>query len=51
MRALPLVVAGTFLSTCVAFAAEPMAPNDIQATFFDGKPFLPLPPRAAPNLR
>ncbi len=22
-----------------AFAAEPMAPSDIQATFFDGKPF------------
>jgi hypothetical protein len=39
MRALPLVVAGTFLSACVAFAAEPMAPSDIQATFFDGKPF------------
>ena len=39
MRALPLVVAGAFLSTCAAFAAEPMTPSDIQATFFDGKPF------------
>jgi hypothetical protein len=39
MRALPIVVAGTFFSTCVTFAADPMAPSDIQATFFDGKPF------------
>jgi hypothetical protein len=39
MRAPPLVVVGTFLSTCLTFAAEPMAPSDIQATFFDGKPF------------
>jgi hypothetical protein len=39
MRALPLVVAGAFLSTCAAFAAEPMTPSDIQATFSDGKPF------------
>src|SRR5271167_1606641 len=39
MRALRLVVAGTFLSTCVTFAAEPMAPSDIQATFFNGQPF------------
>jgi hypothetical protein len=26
-------------SASAAFAAEPMAPSDIQATFFDGKPF------------
>ena len=34
-----LVLAGIFLSASVAFAAEPMKPSDIQATFFDGKPF------------
>jgi hypothetical protein len=39
MRAGSLVVAGTLISACAAFAAEPMAPNDIQATFFNGKPF------------
>jgi len=39
MRAEPLVVAGILFSACVAFAAGPMAPSDIQATFFDGKPF------------
>ncbi len=39
MRAGPPVVAGILLSACVAFAAEPMAPSDIQATFFNGKPF------------
>jgi pimeloyl-ACP methyl ester carboxylesterase len=31
MRARSLVVAGTLISACAAFAAEPMAPNDIQA--------------------
>ena len=39
MRARSLVVAGTLISACAVFAAEPMAPNDIQATFFNGKPF------------
>jgi hypothetical protein len=39
MRAQPIAVAAVLLWTCVAFAAEPMAPSDIQATFFDGKPF------------
>ena len=39
MRAGPFVVAGILLFACVAFAAEPMAPSDIQATFFNGKPF------------
>jgi hypothetical protein len=34
MRAGSLVVAGTLIFACAAFAAEPMAPNDIQATFF-----------------
>jgi hypothetical protein len=34
-----LLVAGMLLSTYAAFAAEPMAPSDIQATFFNGKPF------------
>ena len=39
MRAIPLVLTGMLLSVSAAFAAEPMAPSDIQATFFDGKPF------------
>jgi hypothetical protein len=38
MRA-ALVLTGILLSASAAFAAEPMAPSDIQATFFDGKPF------------
>jgi hypothetical protein len=39
MRAASLALAGILLSASAAFAAEPMAPSDIQATFFDGKPF------------
>jgi len=39
MRVASLALAGILLSASAAFAAEPMAPSDIQATFFDGKPF------------
>jgi len=39
MRAGPLILAGMHLSASAAFAAERMAPSDIQATFFNGKPF------------
>ena len=39
MRAASLALAGILLSASAAFAAEPMAASDIQATFFDGKPF------------
>ena len=39
MRASLLVPAGMLLSVTAAFAAERMAPSDIQATFFNGKPF------------
>ena len=39
MRVGPLVLPGILLSVSVALAAEPMKPSDIQATFFDGKPF------------
>ena len=39
MRGKSLIVAGTLLSTRVVFAAEPMAPSDVQATFFNGQPF------------
>jgi hypothetical protein len=39
MRAASLALAGILLAASAAFAAEPMAPSDIQATFFDGKPF------------
>jgi hypothetical protein len=39
MRVASLALAGILLSASAAFAAEPMAPSNIQATFFDGKPF------------
>jgi hypothetical protein len=39
MRAGSLLIAATLVQTSVAYAAEPMAPNDIKATFFNGKPF------------
>jgi len=39
MRASPLVLAGMLLSASASFAAEHMAPSDIQATFFNGKSF------------
>jgi hypothetical protein len=39
MRAVPFAVACMLLATSAAFAAEPMAPSDIQATFFNGQAF------------
>jgi hypothetical protein len=39
MRAGPLAVAYMLFVAGAAFAAEPMAPSDIQATFFNGQPF------------
>ena len=39
MRTSPLVLAGILLTISAAFAAERMPPSDIQATFFNGKPF------------
>jgi len=39
MRAGPLAVVCILLAASAALAAEPMAPNDIQATFFNGQPF------------
>jgi hypothetical protein len=39
MRTGPLVLAAMLLSASAAFAAEHMAPSDIQAAFFNGKPF------------
>ena len=39
MRAGSILIAATLVQISVAFAAEPMAPTDIKATFFDGKPF------------
>ena len=35
----PLVFLGMPLSASAAFAADHMAPSDVQATFFNGKPF------------
>ena len=42
MRAGPLALVVTLLSVAAAFAAERMAPSDIQAIFFNGKPFTAL---------
>ena len=39
MRAKPFVVAALLFHSSATFAAEPMAPSDIQATFFNGQPF------------
>ena len=39
MRAVPFAVACILLAASAAFAADSMAPNDIQATFFDGHSF------------
>ena len=39
MRAGSLLIAATLVQTTVAYAAEPMAPNDIKAAFFNGNPF------------
>ena len=39
MRAEPVLVTCLLLAASAAFAATPMAPSDIQATFFNGQPF------------
>src|SRR5271155_908248 len=39
MRAGQLAVAGLLISAGAGFAASPMAPSDIQVTFFNGQPF------------
>jgi hypothetical protein len=39
MRSGPVVTATIFLAASAALAAQPMAPNDIQATFFNGRAF------------
>jgi hypothetical protein len=39
MRAISLVIAVLVLKTSAAVAAQPMTPNDIKATFFNGQPF------------
>ena len=39
MRTEPFIVACIFLAASPAFAAEPMAPSDIQTTFFNGQSF------------
>ena len=39
MRATSLVIAVLVLKTSAAIAGQPMAPNDIKATFFNGQPF------------
>jgi hypothetical protein len=47
MRARPFALAGILLSSSVTFAAEPMTPGDIQATFFNGQPFTAASPGGA----
>lgn len=39
MRVGTFAVISILLTASAAFAAEPMAPSDIQATFFNGQPF------------
>jgi hypothetical protein len=39
MRATSLVIAVLVLNASAAFSGQPMAPNDIKATFFNGQPF------------
>ena len=39
MRAGPLTILCMLFTTNATFAAEPMVPRDIQATFFNGQPF------------
>jgi hypothetical protein len=39
MRAGSSIVVCALLAATIAFAAEPMAPSDIQATFFNGQQF------------
>jgi hypothetical protein len=39
MSAIPFAFACTLLFASAAFAVEPMTPNDIRATFFNGQPF------------
>ena len=39
MRAGTLAVVCILLTASAAFAAQPMAPSDIQAAFFNGQPF------------
>jgi len=39
MRAAPFAVMCLLVAASGAVAAEPMAPSDIQATFFNGQPF------------
>jgi hypothetical protein len=43
----PLTVLWIFLTASAAFAAEPMAPSEIQATFFNGQPFTASTPGGA----
>jgi hypothetical protein len=42
-----LTVLWIFLTASAAFAAEPMAPSEIQATFFNGQPFTASTPGGA----
>jgi hypothetical protein len=39
MRAISSVILILVLRAGAAFAGEPMAPNDVKATFFNGQPF------------
>ena len=39
MTAIPFAFTCTLLFASAAFAAEPITPNDIRATFFNGQPF------------
>ena len=51
MRAGTLAVVCILLTGSAAFAAEPMTPSDIQATFFNGEPFTASTPGGTKCLR
>lgn len=39
MRAAPFIITAILFEASAALAGEPMAPREIQATFFNGQPF------------
>jgi hypothetical protein len=47
MRVGPFTVVCILLAANIAFAAEPLAPSDIQATFFNGQSFTASNPGAS----
>ena len=51
MRSPTAAVVAVLLVASTAFAAEPMAPGDIRATFFNGQPFTASTPSGATQFK